>query len=232
MEQAEAISKRYPGFEPIDIPAGAFKGQPSTPHDDIKLVGVSYRIVAPITMMNVIAGAIAKSIIETKARLTSVALLSNEIELPDPDEKNPLLAIHPGVKAYLEDGDQSFIDQARQYLYAVGIPLSLAGSAIAVLTGIWRKKTSKEDYDSLQRLLAIAEALQFADPAQLEELELEAQKLFTACLSKLVKKSGDASHLSVFLQAIDQVRRAADARRSFLMLSARTETITTVRSAR
>ena len=85
-------AKRYPGFEEIDIPKGAFKGNPPVPDDDAKGVAVSYRFVVPTTMLNAVAGALARSILKTKAKLMALTPLANQIEAPDPDEKNPISA--------------------------------------------------------------------------------------------------------------------------------------------
>ena len=69
LDEGEAIAKRNPGFEEIDIPKGAFKGNPPIPDDDAKGVAVSYRFVVPTTMLNAVAGALARSILKTKAKL-------------------------------------------------------------------------------------------------------------------------------------------------------------------
>jgi TRAP-type uncharacterized transport system substrate-binding protein len=122
LDDGEAIAKRFPGLEAIDIPEGAFKARPPTPNDSMKGVAVSYRFVVPVTMLDAIAGVIARSTLKTKAKLMLVTPLANQIEAPDPDEKNSALPIHPGVAAYLSSGEQSFIDEAQKYFYAIGIP--------------------------------------------------------------------------------------------------------------
>jgi hypothetical protein len=48
-------------------------------------------------MLDVVAGAIARSIFKTKAQLVAKTPLASQIEAPDPDDKNPVLPVHPGV---------------------------------------------------------------------------------------------------------------------------------------
>src|ERR1700731_1997927 len=99
---ADAINKRFPGLESIDVPAGAFRGRPPTPDDTVTTLGITYRFVAPNTMLDGVAGAIARSIFKTKAQLVAKTPLASQIEAPDPDDKNPVLPVHPGVAAYLD----------------------------------------------------------------------------------------------------------------------------------
>jgi hypothetical protein len=53
--------------------------------------------VAPNTMLDVVARAIARSIFTTKTKLMAKTPLASQIEAPDPDDKNPVLPVHPGV---------------------------------------------------------------------------------------------------------------------------------------
>jgi TRAP-type uncharacterized transport system substrate-binding protein len=213
LDDNDAIAKRFPGFESVDIPEGAFKARPPTPSDSVKGVAVTYRFVVPVTMLDAIAGAIARSTLKTKAKLMAVTSLANQIEAPDPDEKNPVLPIHPGVAAYLSSGDQSFIDEAQKYFYAIGIPLSIIGSAIAIVSGMLRNKQLQGDQRRIFRLLMIADEAGKADLDELDTLEKEFKASVAACVSKLIEGSNPTEHAPVSL-AIEHARRAIEARRS------------------
>ena len=213
IDQADAIGKRFPGFESIDVPDGAFKGRPPTPNDTVKSLAVSYRFVAPETMLNVVAGVIGKSIFATKAKLMAATPLASQIEAPDPDDKNPILPVHPGVAAYLASGDQSFLEAFQQYLYVVGIPLSLAGSFFAVVVGLFRNRKLVADQSRVYRLLVVADAARTAAPFELETLETEFHAIVASCVNQLAQGSSDAGHLPVSSLAIDHARRAIDRRR-------------------
>jgi len=68
-------------------------------------------------MLDAVAGAIARSLFKTKALLVAKTPLASQIEAPDPDDKNPVLPVHPGVASYLNSGEQSFFDEFQQYFY-------------------------------------------------------------------------------------------------------------------
>jgi TRAP-type uncharacterized transport system substrate-binding protein len=87
IDEADAINKRFPGLESIDVPAGAFRGRPPTPDDTVTTLAITYRFVAPNTMLDVVAGAIARSIFKTKAQLVAKTPLASQIEAPDPEER-------------------------------------------------------------------------------------------------------------------------------------------------
>jgi len=93
IDEADAINKRFPGLESIDVPAGAFRGRPPTPDDTVTTLAITYRFVAPNTMLDAMAGAIARSIFKTKAQLVAKTPLASQIEAPDPDDKNPFLPV-------------------------------------------------------------------------------------------------------------------------------------------
>ncbi len=173
IDEAEAINKRYPGLELIDVPAGAFRGRPPTPDDTVTTLAVTYRFVAPNTMLDAVAGAIVRSLVKTKAELVAKTPLAGQIEAPDPDEKNPILPVHPGVAAYLSSGEQSFFDEFQQYFYLGGMALSMAGSAIALLVGRLARKKSEADLLKIDRLIELADKALAAEPSELRALEEE-----------------------------------------------------------
>jgi hypothetical protein len=54
IDEADAINKRFPGLESIDVPAGAFRGRPPTPDDTVTTLAITYRFVAPSTMLDAV----------------------------------------------------------------------------------------------------------------------------------------------------------------------------------
>ena len=47
---------------------------PALPDDDIKGVAVTYRMVVPVTMFDIVAGALGRSVLNTKARLMQITM--------------------------------------------------------------------------------------------------------------------------------------------------------------
>ena len=215
LDEADAIAARFPGFEENDIPKGAFKGSPAVPGDDGKGVAVSYRFVVPTTMLNAVAGVLARSILKTKSKLMAATPMASQIEAPDPDEKDPILPIHPGVAAYLASGDQSFFDSLQTYLYVIGIPLSVIGSAIALISGLVSNRKLRGDQEKIFRLLTIGDEAATASPAELETLQQEFKTIFATCVGTLAKGASETGEAAVSL-AVDHARRAIGERRRAL----------------
>ncbi|MDP4003253.1 TAXI family TRAP transporter solute-binding subunit [Methylobacterium sp. NEAU K] len=215
LDEAEAIGKRFPSFESIDVPMGAFRARPATPSDSVTTLAVTYRFAASELMPNVVAAAIARSILTTKAKLAAVTPLATQIEAPDPDNKSPILPVHPGVAAYLSNGDQSFFDQAQQYFYLGGLVISLAGSLLAAASAGWARRRSEAEWRPVRRLVEIADAAPCADRAGLAALEGEFRELVSAMLGC---SSGAVGHdcLSAFSTALAHARHALDRRRASL----------------
>ncbi|MDI9847730.1 TAXI family TRAP transporter solute-binding subunit [Rhodoblastus sp. 17X3] len=188
-DDADAIVKRFPMFESYDVPEGGFKGKPAVPDDTVTMLAVNYRFAVPITMLDIVADAIGRSILTAKAQLMNVAPMAGQIEAPDVSDQNPLLPIHPGFAAYLSNGDQSFFDQAQRYLYIFGIPLSIGASLITLLVSMFNARGSKKDRDAVERLLSIAHEASTADRERLETLEKELHEAVSDC----VAKTGDAA---------------------------------------
>ncbi len=220
LDEADAIAARFPGFEEIDIPKGAFKGSPAVPGDDGKGVAVSYRFVVPTTMLNAVAGVLARSILKTKSKLMALTPMASQIQAPDPDEKDPILPIHPGVAAYLASGDQSFFDSLQTYLYVIGIPLSVIGSAIALISGLVSNRKLRGDQDKIFRLLTIGDEASNASPAELDALQQEFRTIFATCVGTLAKGSSETGEAAVSL-AIDHARRSIEERRAELGVASR-----------
>lgn len=183
-DDADAIVKRFPMFESYDVPEGGFKGKPAVPDDTVTMLAVNYRFAVPITMLDIVADAIGRSILTAKAQLMNVAPMAGQIEAPDVSDQNPLLPIHPGFAAYLSNGDQSFFDQAQRYLYIFGIPLSIGASLITLLVSMFNARGSKKDRDAVERLLSIAHEANAADRERLETLEKELHEAVADCIAK------------------------------------------------
>lgn len=216
LDEAETIGKRFPGFESIDVPAGAFRAHPDTPDDTVTTLAVTYRFAASELMSNVVAAAIARSILTTKAKLLAVTPLASQIEAPDPSDTSPILPVHPGVAAYLNGGDQSFLDQFQKYIYVIGIGVSLAGSLFAAGTSYWARRRSENDWRPIRRLVEIADEAPASERLTFEALEREFQALVSAVLGEQAGAVG-AERLAAFSTAVAHARHALDARRASLL---------------
>jgi TRAP-type uncharacterized transport system substrate-binding protein len=214
IDEADAINKRFPAFESIDVPAGAFRGRPPVPDDTVSTLSVSYRFVAPDTMLDIVAGAIAKSLFTTKTKLMQITPLAAQIEAPDTDDKNPVLPVHPGVAAYLNNGQQSFFDEFQNYFYLGGLALSTLGSLVAVLLGRLNRRKSEQELAKIDRLIGIADqALRTRVPSALDPLEDELNDI----VAWFIKQNAGGGEGSAFNVAIAHARYAIDKQRALAL---------------
>jgi hypothetical protein len=177
----------------------------------VTTLAVTYRFVAPTTMLDVVVGAIARSIFKTKAQLIAKTPLASQIEAPDPADKNPVLPVHPGVAAYLNSGEQSFFDKFQQYFYLGGMVLSMAGSVVALLIGRLNRKKSKSDLRQIDRLIELADkALTAQASSELKALEEELNGIIAWFVKGQASGTADSTAFSV---AIAHAQRGSTAAR-------------------
>jgi TRAP-type uncharacterized transport system substrate-binding protein len=210
IDEADAVNKRFPGLESIDVPAGAFRGRPPVPDDTVTTLAITYRFVAPNTMLDAVAGAIARSIFKTKAQLVAKTPLASQIEAPDPDDKNPVLPVHPGVVAYLNSGEQSFFDEFQKYFYLGGMVLSMVGSVIALLVGRLNRKKSESDLRQIDRLIELADKALAAQASELKALEDELNGIIAWFVKGQASGTADSTAFSI---AIAHARHAIEKQR-------------------
>jgi TRAP-type uncharacterized transport system substrate-binding protein len=219
IDEGDAIAKQFPGFESIDVPEGAFRGHPPTPDDTVKSLAVTYRFVIPFRTLDVVAGAMIRSILKAKSKLMATTPLASQIEAPDTDNEDPLLPVHPGVAAYLSSGEQSFFDEFQQYFYYIGIPLSIIASMTAVIAGLFRNRRLEQDQQRIFRLLVIADEAMKASFSELETMEREFHSIVASCVNKLADGSAAADQVPVSL-AIEHARRSIEGRKAALSAKA------------
>ena len=195
LDEGEAIHRRYPGLEPIEVPVGAFRGRPPVPAEAVNSLALTYRLVA------------------ARGMLTEATPFAGQIEAPDLDDKMPLIPVHPGVAAYINNGDQSFFDTSQNYLYLGGIVLSLAGSGLALAVSSWRRRHAARDRGLIAGLVAIADRADAADAAELDALSRELHRLVGTALVHQAHGDGLPSLIG---PAIDHAREAIRARRAAL----------------
>ena len=209
---ADAFNRRFPAFETFDVPEGAFRSRPATPDDTVTTLAVTYRLVAPDTMLNLVAGAIGRSLLTSKPKLAALTPLANQIAAPDPDAKNPILPIHPGVANYLNNGEQSFLDEIQGYFYLAAAVVSILGSAATVIMGRMKTRRMRQEQKRTGQLIQIADQAHGADAEKLETLDRSLHHLIDEALAS----AGNAGGESTMALAINHARYSITARRAVL----------------
>jgi TRAP transporter TAXI family solute receptor len=210
---AGAFAKRFPAFESYDVPEGAFRARPAIPDDTLTTLAVTYRLVAPERMLNLVAGAIGQTIFTSKSKLIALTSAASQIEAPDTDDKNPILPVHPGVANYLSNGEQSFFDEFQGYFYLAAAGLSVMGSLVTVAMGRMKTTQSRREKGQISQLVQIARQARGADAATLKALNHAFHKVVDDALS------GDGpSDRSTLTLAINHARCSLAAQQATLSI--------------
>jgi TRAP-type uncharacterized transport system substrate-binding protein len=137
LDDADAITNRYPFYETAEIPEGTFVGRPAVPSDSVSTIAATVRLIASPSMSNYTAGELTRLVLETKAKVATVPGAS-QIDAPDTD-LSAFLPVHPGTVAYLNGNAPNLWDQIPNYAYLITLVLGAVGSL-----GAWIVVSSTE----------------------------------------------------------------------------------------
>jgi TRAP-type uncharacterized transport system substrate-binding protein len=144
VDDASGYVKAHPAMETLDIPKGAFGGATPVPDDDDTTLGLTWRLIAKDTMLDAVAGELARMLIVSKGRLSLLMPTAHQIIAPDTDDKSPYLPLHPGAAAYYNDDQESWIDRFEDIFYLVAMFGSIIASIGAGAAGYFRRHNHRE----------------------------------------------------------------------------------------
>ncbi|XWK87196.1 MAG: TAXI family TRAP transporter solute-binding subunit [Phormidium sp.] len=193
LDQAAALRIKYPAFEAMDIPKGAYQGSnPPIPEADLPSVAIRRILLA------------SEKVDDRIVQEITEILDSNRQEVADsiPDEfadVRPLVAsitrptttggtgipIHPGAIAYFNRDRPSFIQENADYLALILTVILLFGSWFWELKS-WLERRRKDEADrhiaSFIQLMKSVQGKQLAAKVALEELD----KVFAQAATDLI----------------------------------------------
>ncbi|UFZ06970.1 TAXI family TRAP transporter solute-binding subunit [Bradyrhizobium ontarionense] len=216
VDVSEAIAERHPLYESDEIPTGAFGTTPQRPDDKVETVGVNQLIIAAASLPEDTAGTFTRQLFTVKAQLAKTVPSAAKIQKPDTD-KDAALPAHPGAAAYIDNNERSFLDKYSDYLWGAVLVLSGLGSAAAWLRHYLKRDERMDNTDHRDRLLsAIATARQAQTPAELDQMQCEADAILRetlACHDDGAIEDGD---LTAFNLVLIQFHEAVASRRAML----------------
>ena len=217
IEEADAIVKRIPALESVEIEQGAFGGRPPRPAESFNTLGYSIRLVTNTRTDTDSIAELARQLFLIRQNLSAAIPGAGLMETPDVDEATAYL-IHPGVRAYVNGEQRTWFDRYNDYIY-LGLFLgSGVGSVAAGMYGLMRggKRRGPQQVPR-QRIEAALDAVRDARTSeQLDAAEREADEIFRSVFALGVegKLSGDA--IASFNLATSELRSRIAARRSAL----------------
>ncbi|MDO9441488.1 MAG: TAXI family TRAP transporter solute-binding subunit, partial [Beijerinckiaceae bacterium] len=181
VEEAEALSLRYPAFTKVTIPAGAFGGRPKQPAEELTTIGVSYRLMAASTLDRGPASVLTENLFRMRSRLSQATATVNLMKAPEIDSAtSAALPNHPGAVDYFEREQQTLFERYEDYVYLLAFFGGTIGSGIAWLgQRLARQRRERVDV-VLDRLLDILRDIRSATTReQLDGLVRETDDLVT-----------------------------------------------------
>lgn len=222
VSEAAAIAERQPAYESVEVVKGAFGGSPPRPSDDIDTLGVTTRLVASADLSDQTVAALTRFLLSERVALAALAPAARWMTAPATD-KGAVLPVHPGTAAYIDDEEETFLDQYSDFIYIGAMVLGVFASGLTAIVGRFGATASLPIEEFIGRLLAILRQVRTASrAATLEGCEAEVDGILAEALDRGSLKGLDERKAAALGMAVDQVRAAIQQRRDALARSGRT----------
>ena len=213
IEEADAIAKRIPALEKLEVEQGAFGGRPPRPPEGIDTLAFSVRLVATEKGDVDKIAELVKQLYLIRQNIAAAVPGAGLMETPDLDDPTPFL-IHAGTRAYVNGDEKNIFDRYSDWIYFGAFFMSGIGSAIAAVFGYFsgsRVDAGQAQLRKLQELLAAARAA--PDVSTLDRVERDADATFDAVYTHGTKDELSASALTSFNLGFSELHRCIAARR-------------------
>lgn len=216
IEAAEAIARRVPELDSIEIKQGLFGGAPPLPTEELKTVGYTIRLAANDKLSDDRVGDLIRQMINARQNLGAVAPGAGQIKTPDKDDETTFV-IHPGVMNYGDGEIKTFFDRYGDWLYIGLFLASGIGSAFAGAFGWFNTRRRAITMARVREIEKLADAASEAKTAdELDEIEKQMQTVFAYALDQAIFERLDEANLNTFKFALDEARNRIDRRRTAL----------------
>jgi TRAP-type uncharacterized transport system substrate-binding protein len=213
IEEADAIAKRIPALESIEIDQGAFGGRPPRPAESFNTLGYSIRLIATPFADNDTVAELMRHLYLIRQNLSAAIPGAGLMVAPDLEEATSFL-VHPGVRMYVNGEQRSWFDKYNDYIY-LGLFLGSGLGSIAAGMFTWMGgRNSREPQVPAKRLEAALDAVRDARTAEeLDAAEREADAMFRSVFGMGLAGELSQSAVASFDMAMAELRsRIADRR--------------------
>jgi TRAP transporter TAXI family solute receptor len=222
IESAQAIATIAREYESYELPKGTIKGAPPIPEDDLTTLRVPFYLVAKKTMSDDLAGAITKTVMDSRRDLTGEFPLLATIGEPNTD-KDAFIPVHPGAAAYFDGDQKTIFDKYGDQLFYGSM---LLGGLMSILAATWNFMTAANpappEQRPLNRLYALTERIRRAgSEAELAEIEQCIDDIIQAELDKYAEGRASANEAAALSLATHRVEYLIDRCRASLGRPAR-----------
>jgi TRAP-type uncharacterized transport system substrate-binding protein len=215
IEEADAIAKRIPALESIEVEQGAFGGRPPRPAESFNTLGYSIRLVGTPKVESDDMAEVVRQLYLIRQNLNAAIPGAGLMEAPDLDEATSYL-IHPGVRAYVNGEQRNFFDRYSDYIYLLMFLGSGLGSVVVAILG-WVRGGGNPQAMPVARVEAMLDAVRDATSRdQLDATEREADAVFRSVFSAGAAGRLPAAGIASFSMAMTELRSRIAARRAAL----------------
>jgi TRAP-type uncharacterized transport system substrate-binding protein len=215
IEEADAIAKRIPALESIEVEQGAFGGRPPRPAESFNTLGYSIRLVGTPKVQSDDMAELVRQLYLIRQNLNAAIPGAGLMEAPDLEEATSYL-IHPGVRAYVNGEQRNLFDRYSDYIYLLMFVGSGLGSVVAGAFGVMGGRRN-EPAVPVAHVEAMFDAVRDATSREeLDATEREADAMFRSVFAKgAVGKLPEAA-IASFSMAMNELRARIAARRGSL----------------
>ena len=215
IEEADAIAKRIPALESIEVEQGAFGGRPPRPAESFNTLAYSIRLVATPKVQSDDMAELVRQLYLIRQNLNAAIPGAGLMEAPDLDEATPFL-IHPGVRAYVNGEQRNFFERYNDYIYLFMFIGSGLGSVAAGVFG-WMGAKNDDPKVPVGRVEAMFDAVRDATSRdELDATEREADAMFRSVFAKGAAGKLPEAGIASFSMAMNELRARIAARRAAL----------------
>lgn len=217
IEEADAIVKRVPALESVEVDQGAFGGRPPRPAESFTTLGFSVRLVTNTKVDTDTVAELMRQLYLIRQNIAAAVPGAGLMEAPDLEEATPFL-IHPGVRIYVNGEQRTWFDRYNDYIYLALFLGTGLGSVAAGMFGLAAGK--REDVPGIQRQkiqAALDTVRDASSAAELDEREREADAIFGSVFAHGAKDELSAASIASFDMALTELRDRIAARRAALI---------------
>lgn len=222
VENPDGITQTSAFLKTVTIPEGIWGGRPKQPSQDVKTVGVAYRLMAHSDTDRTAVATLVEHLFQMRSRLAVKTRLANFMRAPEMETTaaatSAMLPNHPGAVDYFERETQSVMDRYGDWIYLAAFFGSGAISALAWFIQRMRRRRRDTIDDVLDRLLDVLADARKAETADaLDALTAEVDDLFRVAVEHARDGQADSRTTSAIVLALDGARSAIDDRRRMIL---------------
>ena len=207
ISEAAAIAAAHPLYSADEITPSVFGAAVADPSETVSTLSVNILLVARARMPNRIAGEIAGALTALRSRMLVAEPGIAQIGPPDLEVAGAI-AVHPGVKAYLNGDQPSIAAEAVNLYWIAGAVIAIVSPLLAVLVGWIRDEPPGPCDRERAKAAKLLQAAATAEPDELARIEARLSQLMDELVEALAQGAMEGEE---FL-AIEALIRHASAR--------------------